>query len=680
MKSPDHAISSWRFLQFLAFASAIVTLTGLTWFFGGGSTHFSLSKPSLPHLPTETSGHPIDRLIASAEESFQDTLARQTKSLNEAAAVYRTRRGRHPPPGFDAWYKFATDRDAVLVEDFFDRIYDDLGPFWGIDPRRIRKQAHAAEQVVMIRNFTTSQKTDTDRPWMNLWEDLIKTVAHSLPDVDIPINVMDESRLLVPWETINEYMSDAHKTMLPVEAVVGEYQGMEHFRDNTTFDWQWLGPRVTEPASSQGPRSYWSLVRPACPPDSPVRNTPLFQDIWTKEYHPKPEHAAAQLLHLTFPGSSHRGYVQNWTEATDPCQHPHLQGLHGNFVEPLSMKTSQKLFPLFGGSKLPMNNEILLPAAMYWSDDPLYSGGDSNGGDWGSKNNSIMWRGAATGGRNRKETWQRFHRHRFVSMLNGSQVAAAELTLNQLADNVAGIGPGGNMRLAPSNPYNLHHQTSGTLGSYMADLTDASFYDLLCSPADADYDREFYAVTKRVPMADMYEYKYLPDIDGNSFSGRYRGFLRSSSLPIKATVYAEWHDSRLMPWVHFVPMDNTFIDFYGIVEYFLGEEPDLSRPEEPTPSEAPGPESSVSSDGGEKKPDGEERKKAEKRRPPIIQNKKNGHDAAAKKIALAGQEWAEKVLRREDMQIYVFRLLLEYARVCDERRERLGWVQDLKKG
>ncbi len=35
------------------------------------------------------------------------------------------------------------------------------------------------------------------------------------------------------------------------------------------------------------------------------------------------------------------------------------------------------------------------------------------------------------------------------------------------------------------------------------------------------------------------------------------------------------------------------------------------------------------------------------------------------------------MLRKDDMQIYVLRLLLEYARVSDERREQMGWVADL---
>jgi hypothetical protein len=130
-------------------------------------------------------------------------------------------------------------------------------------------------------------------------------------------------------------------------------------------------------------------------------------------------------------------------------------------------------------------------------------------------------------------------------------------------------------------------------------------------------------------MTDQFRYKYLADVDGNSFSGRYLGFLKSTSLPIKATIWREWHDSRLVAWKHFVPMDNRFIDYYAIMQYFLGV------------GDLP------------------------------------GHDDMAKMIALEGKLWADQVLRRVDMQIYTLRLLLEYARVSDERRDKMGWIGDL---
>ena len=56
---------------------------------------------------------------------------------------------------------------------------------------------------------------------------------------------------------------------------------------------------------------------------------------------------------------------------------------------------------------------------------------------------------------------------------------------------------------------------------------------------------------------------------------------------------------------------------------------------------------------------------------------KKGNDHVAKQIAEDGRDWAAKVLRREDMVLYVWRVVMEYARICDERRDVMGWAEDL---
>ncbi len=281
---------------------------------------------------------------------------------------------------------------------------------------------------------------------------------------------------------------------------------------------------------------------------------------------------------------------------------------------------------MFGGSKLPTNNEILLPAPMYWNNEERFSGGDDHGAPWLEKQNKVIWRGVATGGRNKPSNWNGFQRHRFVAMTNATQVAAAE-DWSQHPKNWA----------MPPNNYNLAAQQENRLGHWTSEWADTGFVDLMCAVpqpnGSCNYTSPFFSLTPGMKMAEQFKRKYLPDIDGNSFSGRYRGFLMSTSLPIKATIFREWHDSRLVPWKHFVPMDNRFMDFWGIMEYFLGYE-------------------------GEN-------------------IKVKGHDEEAAKIASAGQEWANKVLRREDMQIYVLRLLLEYARLTDDHRDKMGWVEDL---
>lgn len=549
--------------------------------------------------------HPIDKLIQQGDEEVKRLLHGQSHSLVEAAQTYRQRRGRNPPPGFDAWFEFAQSHNALVIEEFFDRIHDDLNPFWGLEPSLLRRQAKNFEHVVSVRDGQMSFHSDEDRPWMNLWSDMVQSIGEGLPDVDIPINVMDESRLVVPWETIKSYMTveAASRKIVSASSAISNFAGLRDLDQDPgePFDLQW----IWEPW-------FWKLARQGCSPQSPALG------ITDTDFSTTPP-----PMGESHPRYSYEGYVSNWTMAKDPCLHPHIQSLHGSFIEPISVSTSQHLFPLFGGSKLPMNNEILLPPAMYWTKDPFYSGGEQHGDEWTKKKNKMIWRGAGTGGRNTEHQWTRFQRHRFVAMINGTAVSVAEKNAEDIPM----------FRLPQKDQYHLPALESGRLGRWVSTFGDGAFYDLLCFPHDDSghcfYSDAYYEVKKPIPMKEQYNYKYLPDIDGNSFSGRYRAFLLSTSLPIKATIYNEWHDSRLVPWQHFVPMDNTFIDLYGIMQYFLGDE------------------------------------------------RTEGHDEMANSIALKGKEWAEKVLRREDMQIYVYRLLLEYARLCDDNRDRLGFVKDL---
>jgi hypothetical protein len=574
-------------------------------------------EKELESVPTPRPEHPIDHLIEEAGKGLDELLKRQTTDVHDAAEAYRQRRGRQPPPGFDVWHQFAKEKNAIIVEEFWDRIYDDLGPFWGVPAKQIRDQANSYLFRISVRDGNATFRGDgEDRPWLGLWTNLTNTIAEHiapehLPDVDLPINHMDESRLVAQWEDINEYMAKekASRRIVEGDALKGKFQSLTDLDNNP--------PEKFDPEyNRQGP--YWKMAVVGCPPGSAARRAFLETDF-TK---PPP-------LVSEWPEGSYKGYVQNWTLAKSPCDNAHLQGLHGTFVEPISIATTKKFFPLFGGSKLPMNNEILLPAAMYWTEDPFYSGGDDHGEGWKKKKDIMVWRGAASGGRNTKDNWTRFQRHRFVSMMNSTSVRAME---------TQDITPAPNFAIPTNNSYNLAAQSpkaeAGSLSKWIKSWTDVAVVHLLCHPPDppkkgkwCPYTNPYFFVEKTMPMVDQYAYKYLPDVDGNSFSGRYRGFLGSTSLPIKATIYEEWHDSRLVPWKHFVPMDNTFIDIYGIMEYFVGNQ-----------------EMGV-----------------------------EGHDDVAKEIAIGGKKWAEKVLRREDMQIYVFRLLLEYARLCDDDREIMGW-------
>jgi hypothetical protein len=142
----------------------------------------------------------------------------------------------------------------------------------------------------------------------------------------------------------------------------------------------------------------------------------------------------------------------------------------------------------------------------------------------------------------------------------------------------------------------------------------------------------------QVDFQDHWKYRYLFDMDGAGFSGRFHSFLRSHSLPFKTALFRQWFDSRITAWMHFVPQDVRLHDVWSTLAYFAGVS-------------IPSPK------------DGEE---------PIVLMEP--HDTEGNWIAEQGHQWAHKVLRKEDMEIYFFRLLLEWGRMTHDLRDRLGFT------
>lgn len=598
--------------------------------------HPIINDTRLPYIQKQLDEHPITLLIAQAQERQRELLSSRSHDVKSAARRYRDRRGKHPPPGFDAWLAYAQETDAVIVESFFDRIYHDLQPFWSVTPAELRRQSHPRhwDLALSVRKNRAILKNEGVDPMsrMRFWMGMMEELEAELPDVDIPINGMDESRVLVPWEEINRMMKKvaALKPMpASVDRVVRSFTGLPDIDaapegEDPPLDWHWITEKSNE---------VWNVVQETCPPYSPGANTIAIHVV-----------NDPPLMPTEWPMHSYKGYVANWSLTADPCQHPHLRSLHGAFIEPVSLSTSQSLIPLFGGSKLPMNNEILIPAAMYLSPDELYAGGQMAGPAWADKKDGLVWRGVASGGRNKFDTWTHFHRHRFLQMLNSTAVALAEAGDLRLGKNLS-------FKVPDQKAYPLittFDRPQDYLSGWLEEVgIDARFNHLWCFPTQdpghmCSYNDAFFATAPGIPMTEQYMYKFLPDIDGNSFSARFRAFLQSTSLPIKASIYTEWHDSRLMPWVHFAPMDNSYVDLYGILDYFLADE---------MVSASVGPDDTVAG------------RKTQK--------------SKGETIAMAGKTWAEQVLRREDMKLYTWRLLLEWARVCDDKRDLLGFVDDL---
>ena len=154
-----------------------------------------------------------------------------------------------------------------------------------------------------------------------------------------------------------------------------------------------------------------------------------------------------------------------------------------------------------------------------------------------------------------------------------------------------------------------------------------------CAQEDCMEQKEAFDLAKPIDFQNHWKYRYLFDLDGAGFSGRFIPFLQSRSLPFKSALFREWYSSRLTPWLHFVPQDVRLHDVYSTLIYFMGMKSNL---------------------GG--------------REPQV-----GAHEREAAYIAEQGREWANQILRKEDMEIYMFRLLLEWGRLTDDRRNMIGF-------
>lgn len=588
-----HSRSTRRIFTHLLLISLCV-LAGFWWLTYNSWHPASTSANGHPTRHGIKTHHPLDDAINEARKFHENRISHRITNLHDASHAYRQRRGRHPPPGFEKWYARAVASQAVIVESFFDQIYEDLEPFWGLEPTAIRGALEDWQWKLRIKNGKIKD-IPQGRFRSRVWGEMINKVAGDLPDMDIAINPLDEPRVFVPFSRIDKLVRAASQQRdrmmsLPAGQIL-----------NRPTKWTPVTPDSASKHKWFKKGELWPHVLETCPPANSQQPNGTDQNIPT--------------------------YTTNWTTTKEICANHHWANLHGSLLKPATMDISTDLLPIFSAAKLQGSNDILLPPPAYYTNDFLFTGKSWFFGDgktstpWHKKLHGLVWRGKATGGLIHESTVEKSHRQRLVSMLNASNVPAI------LNDNDSDLS---------LHPAELPTTDPTTLAAWLRTTANAAFTDTMCpakatSPACASMSTHF-STAPSLPMKQQYNTKYLPDIDGNSLSGRFRAFLLSNSCPLKSTIFKEWHDARLTPWVHFVPVDITLRDLWGTMAYFLGVEGSQAR------------------------------------------------DWEGERIAEEGRLWSEKVLRREDMEVYVQRVLMEFGRVGDEDRDWRGFTEDLKDG
>lgn len=545
-------------------------------------------------LESQDTAHPMLRLITDANAHFDRIQARQSKTMQEAVNEYRRRYGIAPPPNYDKWYEFARARDVQLIDEY-DGILDSITPFWGLKPSVIRARARETQgydnvMISMLIRHGNITKVDGGRDWMvDAVIGMTKGFAEWLPDMDVVINAYDEPRVILPHEDLAKLVKTAKDVSMKAAAAVAEPNNKFSPLHVDMTDGTWIEEVLRSKFNAMAKQETWTTSRMSCHPDSPARsnlNENNADNITSFATGPLP-------------------FIHNATAFSDICSSPSFADSFGFFSGANVFNVVHDLYPIFSQSKISSYQDIIFPSPWYWYNKVKYDA--TKDIEWRQKEDKVWWRGSTTGGYSRGGSWRRQHRQHIVQMLN--------------ADDHPSILVNTNKENPTSSP---DWQVKSISRTDFRDVVDVAFTEIgQCDPADCKAQKSFFSVAKKVKPDDAWKFKFLLDMDGNAFSGRFYAFLKSKSLTFKMAIFREWHAEVLRPWVHYVPLTLGGGEWLESVRWLLGER------------------------------DGK---------------------LAGERMARSSTEWAEKVLRREDMEVWWFRMLLEYGRVVDDRREEIGYV------
>ncbi|KAI0166541.1 hypothetical protein GGR57DRAFT_447041 [Xylariaceae sp. FL1272] len=543
-------------------------------------------------IPAPDGVHPMQYLIAQAEQQQEATEARQSKTIDEAVAEYRRRYGVPPPPNFDRWFEFAQTKGIQLIDEF-DLIYESLTPFWGLKPATIRERAAEAlgyENALLgisIRGGEITHIHGGDE-WQRVATlGMMAEFLEFLPDMDLCFNLHDEPRVIVPYEDMARLVRRAKEVNMPAANIQHPVNEFTHKPVGLNYGKKWEEYKTTR-FNVFAHQTTWTHSRMSCSPNSASRGL--------EEDELQDDLSRYEMGEL--------GFVYNMSAQSDICNSPSLSSTFGFFDRPNAFNIVHDLFPIFSQSKLSSFSDILYPSPWYWFEKVPYD--ENQDVEWEGKYDRFYWRGSTTGGFSRNGGWRRQHRQHFVKKVHA--VEDTKVLVNTGTEN----DPKWETKVTPRGEFR--------------DLMDIFFSGVgQCDPGDCVAQNNFFTIKSHASQQGAWAYKYLLDIDGNAFSGRFYAFLKSKSLVYKWAIFREWHMEWLKPWAHYIPLSLQGEDWVEAVRYF------------------------ASSESGKKE---------------------------GERLAKQQSDWAHKVLRHEDMEVWFFRLLLEYGRVIDDNRATIGYAVD----
>ncbi|KAJ3879476.1 capsular associated protein [Lentinula edodes] len=540
-----------------------------------------------------------------------------------------------------------------------------------------------------------------------------------LPDMDFPVNAKAEGRVIVPWDRWEVAGQDGSSS-----SKVGLGMGNRTYIEDDTpdDDKNKVHPLSTFRPDWRGEGNVWDTWRRTCPPNSTARKfyasiRSAMLDTTSSSNNPVGNHGKFFYVYLSYLflffciASSFAFAPSTSFDSVSFCDNPHLHYTQGHFFS--DWRTLGDLYPILSPARAKGFGDIKIPSHYYYGSTDAYTYGwdevnlelqptDRGEVAWGdetdlgpdgeggvddrdlvidpsydghtntanpprnrktgkeSKRNKIFWRGATTGGGNSPPGFAAlYQRHRAVRMTGWDVEGDIEVWVpstgpfSNISTSTSAKSSASQIQLADV-PLTAHKIPAATLNKALMDIAFVKAANADQYPGGMEKLMQEHRFSGSVYLGGHWQYKYLIDLDGMSYSGRFMSFLASDSVPIKSTVYEEFFSEWIEPWLHYIPLSSSYEEIYNIYGYFSGIPAEVV---EEVYGNATDPAT-----GAPLFPPGT--------KIPAIPGAPDG-DARLRRIARAGKQWKRTIGRTLDLESYVYRLALEWARLCADDRDAM---------
>ncbi|PRP82497.1 putative monooxygenase [Planoprotostelium fungivorum] len=583
-------------------------------------------------------GHPLYELIENGKHQAEERRSHgeKSKKLSYARAEYIKRYGFQPPKGFDEWHEFQQRSIENLPNEAvhmiqYDRLMEDILPYRAMHPKQIRKRMwHILKNSKHLSLFKfkgnhlevhSEDGSDESLKKMKEFINAVgKVMGGTTRNAEILFNLLDEPRVMIPHQLLEKYKSAARRG----EYVVGgeeEVVKAEWYRGEEKKDENYSGDPLDAPRPVDGITA-WTHLRDTCPKDSPSSRGAIDPMAGHSFPWEKGDWMREQFNFTTREG----GFIQDVMRSMDPCLQNDLQGYHGIAIRPTTIDAiTNDLYPIMSQASVLGYNDIIVPSGRFHYTQRQQSKKRVN---WEDKSGA----GRSTGGWAKTRDWKGMQRQRMVCRLNRPTKQLEPV----LVDTPLGV-----------HWVNL---SAKMLDETYSDVAITHFQHCDKISCNDQKNTDCLRTTWSKSFDTLPEYRYLIDVDGNSFSSRFQELLRFGSVVLKSALVYEWFTESLIPWYHYVPMNLRYSDTYNIITWFEGFdaalENDYSR------------ELSLEEAIRLKDRKGEEASR-------VIAHSARTHRTQAKSIATQGVHFTTANLRREDTMIYMYRVIIEWAALLD---------------